>query len=432
MKNVFAEKTKAGINLLTQDLSRVWRAGAVHISASQWLSRTILIVQQIVLARILGAANIGHIAVVRSSMALLNLPAGAGIITPTTKLTAEKSGDSEAQANVLATGFWFVLVTSSVVALITLITLKTTSVIADEIARDLLSVVVTFIPLIALSQIIVSFLAGQQKMRLIAKVGFFLPVAGFVSVVFLCYFWGLKGWLVNYVGLVILGFCIYRFFVGIKIPFGWNPRHLSRMVRIGLFAFLGQSVGAILLEFDTLCISGIMKDAEATGIYNTAAIASQQLLSVVGGILYTVFPYVAKNQHDLPKLRQSYKELSLKLFLLSCGAGLCAWFVSPWFFPLFGPKFVASIAPFRILVFGFLCRVQSVLANTYLAASGRTDIQFVAGILAAICNITLNILFIPKWGIMGAAWATVASLLLSMIMCAVALHYFIFYKEAVR
>jgi len=432
MKNVFAEKTKAGINLLTQDLSRVWRAGAVHISASQWLAQAVGIVQRIILARILGAANIGHIAVVRSSLALLQLPAGAGIFTPTTKLTAENSGDSEAQVNVLATGFWFVLCTSSVVALITLIILRTTSVIADEVARDLLSVIVLFLPLIVLSEIIVSFLAGQQRMRLIAKVRIFSSVAGFVTVVSLCYFWGLRGWLVNHVGWVILGFCIYLFYVGIKIPLRWNPQILSRMVRIGLFAFLGQSVGTVLLEFDTLCISGIMRDAEATGIYNTAAMASQQLMAVVGGVLYTVFPYVAKNHHDMPKLRQQYNELSLKLFLFSCGAGLCAWFISPWFFPLFGHKFVASIAPFRILVIGFLFRVQYVLGNTYLDALGRTDITFVSGLLAAICNIILNILFIPKWGIMGAAWATVISLFFSMLLREAALHYFIFYKGAIR
>lgn len=432
MKNLLAEKAKAGVNLLIRDLGRVWRAGALHISASQWLTRTILIVQQIVLARILGAANIGHIAVVRSLIVLLNLPAGAGIFTPTTKLTAEKSGDSEAQANVLATGFWFVLVTSSVVALITLITLRTTSIIADSVARDLLSVVVLFLPLTALSQIIVSFLAGQQRMRFIAKIGAFLPVAGFVTIVFLCYFWGLAGWLVNTIAWVIIGFCIYFFFTGIRIRFVWDTQIFGRMLRIGLFAFLGQSVGTILLEFDTLCISGIMKDSEATGIYNTAAMASQQLMAVIGGILYTVFPYVAKNRDNLPKLQARYKELSVKLFLLSGIVGVCAYLVAPWFFPLFGPKFVASIDPFRILIIGFLCQVQTVLANTYLDALGRTDIHFGVGLFAAISNILLNLLFIPRWGIMGAAGATVISLIFSMIIREAALHYFIFYKGVMR
>ena len=373
MINVIFEKAKASFSMLVNDFGRIWRAGAVHIGASRWLAQVVGIIQRILLARILGVANIGHIAVVRASMEIIKLPAGAGIFTSTNKLTAEESGNIEGQTKILSTGFWLVLCTSSFVALIAFIALRTTSVIADSVARELLSVVVLFLPLTALSQIIVSFLAGQQRMRLIAKINSILPIAGFVTIISLCYFWGLAGWIANTIVWVIIGFCIYFFFTGIRIQLGLDKRLLGRILRIGLFAFLGQSVGTILLQFDTLCISGIMKDAEITGVYNTAAMASQQLMALMGGILYTVFPYVAKNHNNLPKLRARYKELSVKLFLFSCVAGLCACLVAPWFFPLFGPKFLASINPFCVLIIGFLCRVQYVLANTYLDALGRTD-----------------------------------------------------------
>ena len=432
MIDAIADKAKTSFNVLLNDFFRIWRAGAVHIGASRWLVQAVGIIQSIVLARILGAGNIGHIAVVRSSMEIIKLPAGAGIFTSVNKLTAEESGNIEGQTKVLATGFWFGLCTSSFVALIAFIALRTTSIIADSVARDLLSVIVLFLPLTALSQIIVSFLAGQQRMRLIAKIGTVLPITGFVTIVFLCYFIGLSGWLISIIAWIIISFCIYFFFTGIRIQLGWDTQILGRMLRIGLFAFLGQSVGTILLQFDTLCISGIMKDAEATGVYNTAAMASQQMMAVMGGILYTLFPYVAKNQGNIKKLRARYKELSVKLFLLSVAAGMFAWLASPWFFSLFGPKFVASIDPFRILIIGFLCRVQYVLANTYLDALGRTDITFASGLMATLCNILLNLLFIPRWGIIGAAWATVTSLVLSMIIREAALHYFIFYKKALR
>lgn len=214
MINVIAEKAKAkaSFSMLVNDFGRIWRAGAVHLGASRWLVQAVGIIQRIVLARILGAENIGHIAVVRSSMELIKLPAGAGIFTLTNKLTAEESGNIARQTKILATGFWFVLCTSSFVAIIAFIALRTTSIIADSVARDFLSVVILFLPLTALSQIIVSFLAGQQKMRLIAKIGVFLSVAGFVTIIFFCYFWGLTGWLANTIVWVIIGFCIYFFY----------------------------------------------------------------------------------------------------------------------------------------------------------------------------------------------------------------------------
>ena len=160
MINVIFEKAKASFSMLVNDFGRIWRAGAVHIGASRWLAQVVGIIQRILLARILGAANIGHIAVVRASMEIIKLPAGAGIFTSTNKLTAEESGNIEGQTKILAAGFWLVLCTSSFVALIAFIALRTTSVIADSVARELLSVVVLFLPLTALSQIIVSFLAG--------------------------------------------------------------------------------------------------------------------------------------------------------------------------------------------------------------------------------------------------------------------------------
>lgn len=432
MKVTVTQRVRAGFDLLINDFERIWRAGALHISASKWITQPVGIAQRILLARILGAANIGHIAVVKSSLALLNLPAGIGMFTPVTKLTAEKTGDNIAQSKVIATGSKFVFFNSCFVALISIILLRTTSIISDEVARNLLSVVVLLLPLSALSELLLSSLAGQMRMRLIAKIEAFLPVAGFVSTVLLCYFWSLNGWLLNHVVWVILGFFIFLFFVRTKIFIKWDIQLLRRMLRIGMFAFLGQAAGTILLEFDTLCISGIMKDAEATGIYNTAALASQQLMIFVGGILYTVFPYVAKNKSDLPKLFKSYKELSLKLMMLSGFIGLCAWLISPYFFPLFGQKFIASTIPFRILIFGFIFQVQAVLANTYLDALGRTDVHFIAGLLAALTNIVLNLLFIPKWGIIGAACATGASLFFSMLIRDVALKYFIFYKKALK
>ena len=432
MKKRITGKIKVGIEMLTHDIGRIWHSGAAHIGVSRWLTQSIGIGQRILLARILGAANIGHIAVTRSALDLIKLPAGAGMFTPVNKITAEESGNIEAQKIVLATGFWFVLCISCVVGLIFLILCKTTTIITDNNALYLITIAIIFLPLISLSELFISFLAGQQKMKIIAKLGAFLSIFGFLSVIPLCYFGGLRGWIINYIGLIVIGFCIYHLFIGIKIPYKINVKVLKRMLRIGLFAVLGQTVGSILLQFDTLCISGIMKDAEATGIYNTAAMASQQLMTITGGVVYTVFPHIAKNRQDIPKLRQLYKELSRKLFLLSVVAGLCGWFISPWFFALFGPKFNASVIPFQILIIGFLCRVQYVLANTYLDALGRTDVTFVTGLLAAVCNIILNLLFIPKWGIEGAAWATVTSLFFSMLIREAALHYFIFYKRAIK
>lgn len=420
------------IDLLIKDVKRAWHAGALHIGASDWVVQSAGIIQRIILARILGVANIGHIAVASSSIQILALPASMGIYTPTTKITAERTDDERGQREVLVTGFTFTFFLSVSVAVIAFILMLTTSIIADEVARRLLSIIVLFLPITILSQLMISWLAGRRQMKLIAKIQGFMPLVGIVTAVTLSYLWQLNGWLVSSITMIILGFGLSYYFVRTRIRLAVDATLLKRMLAIGFFAFLGQSVGTVLLQFDTLCISSIMKNPEATGIYNTAALAYQQLIALVGGILYTVFPYVAKNRNDLVLLRRRYWELSLKLFMLSAAGGIGAWLAAPIFFPVFGREFAASVGPFRILVFGSLFRAQFVLVNTYLDALGRTDVTFATGLLATVSNIVLNIVFIPRWGISGAAWATVISLFFSMLVREAAIHYLIFHKKAIR
>ena len=418
--------------LLSKDINRLWRKGAIHISTSNWLKQIISILQRILLARIIGAENIGHIAVVRSSMAIFQLPAKVGIFTPTTKLAAENKGNESIQTDILSNAFGFVFCTSCAVSLVSYFVLKKIPDFFSREVQDIMPVVVFLLPFLSLTHIMTSFLAGQQRMKDIANLQISISVGGFFSVLALCYYYEFRGWIIYYVGLAVLSFFIFLYYVGSNITLRYNWKILKKMLSIGVFAFLGQSVGTILLQVDTLSINGIMKNAEATGIYNTAALAYQQLMTVVGGILFTTFPYVAQNKYNVPLLFKRYKELSLKLFFLSFVASICAWIIAPLFFSFFGPEFLASVFPFRILVLGFLCRVQYVLVNCFLDALGRTDLTFITGLMTTICNILLNIMFIPKWGINGAAWATVISLFLTMILRAIALQYFIFYKKAYK
>ncbi|MHA1753368.1 MAG: flippase [Candidatus Helarchaeota archaeon] len=415
-----------------KDIKKVWRVGAVHISASRYLTQVIGIVQRILLARILGAANIGHIAVVKSALKLIGLPAGIGSFTAVTKFIAESNRNKEQEKNIISTAVIYNILTSIVTILIVYVLLSYTNLINDSIANSLLKLLVLLLPLTILTQIFTSFLAGQQRMRIIAKINIILTIVRIGLILALSYFFILKGWLIAQIILIVLGFLLFGIYVKDYIKVKFDRSIAKRIFKIGSWAFLGQAVGTILLQFDTLCISGIMKDAEATGIYNTAALVSQQMVAFSGGILYTVFPYVAKNKNNLEKLKRKHKEITKKLIMLNIIIYLIAILIAPYFFPLFGEKFKMSVIPFRVLGLAVIIRSVYILTNTYLDALGRTDLTFISGIFAAGINISLNLLFIPRWGIMGAAWATVTSLVISLIMREIFLYYYIFCKKKIR
>lgn len=418
--------------VLLRDAQRLWRGGVLHIGASSFLARLTGLAQRILLARILGAENIGHIAVVTSALSFIRLPAGVGTFTVVNKLVAESTGDAEAQKGVLGTSLWINLATSLLVGACAWIILRKTNWVNDQTANRLLCILVFFLPLMIFSEVMRNALMGLRRMQVVASIDIALALTAIFVVVPMAYIWSLDGWFYNQVLVILLGFGLLAGSLRAILRLRWNTAVARRVASIGSFAFLGQLVGTLILQFDTLSVSGILKDAAATGIYNTASLVAQQMLVAPGAILIVVFPFVAQNKNDLPRLKRRYWELWRKVAALALGLSFAMWILCPWLFPVFGQEFSRSVAPFRVLLLGFVARSLYVLDNTYLDALGRTDISFVSGLLAAISTVALNLFMIPIWGVMGAAWATTLSMFLSLLVRQAAVHYFIFHRHAVR
>ncbi len=426
------ERAEGALQSLATDLRRLWRAGAVHIGVSSWVVRLAQMAQRVLLARILGAEGIGHVAVVTSVLNIVRLPAGVGTFTVVNKLVAESTGDPGAQRQVVGTSLWVNSGTTVVVGAVAWGVLARTTWINSPVATRLLRMLLPLLPLMIFSEVLHNALMGQRRMRAAAGVDMALAAAGVAVAVPMAYLWGLNGWLLNQMLVIVGGFAGYAWLLRPVLGLDWNRGIAVRVGTIGSFAFLAQLVGTLLLQFDTLSVSGILGDAAATGVYNSAALVAQQMMAVPGAVLTVVFPFVAQNHHDLPRLRQRYWELFRKIGLMSAGMSAVAWFLCPWFFPLLGHEFAASVPPFRVLLLGFLARSLYVLDNTYLDALGRTDLTFASGLVAAVVTVALNLLFIRRWGLMGAAWATAVAMVISLVVRQLALHHFIFARREVR
>jgi Na+-driven multidrug efflux pump len=70
---------------------------------------------------------------------------------------------------------------------------------------------------------------------------------------------------------------------------------------------------------------------------------------------------------------------------------------------------LGSIQPFRILLIGAVAVSGHSVLVYFLMATGRPMlVSYITGI-SLILNIILNVIWIPHWGIIGAAWATTVS-----------------------
>ncbi len=419
-------------NEARRDIGRVWRAGVVHIGVSQWISQFVFVAQRILLARILKADGIGHISVVSATLNLVRLPAGGGIFTALTKLMAESARDPAKERPVMGTALTINLATSLVISVATAFILGRTNWVPDPVANGILRRMVPFLPVLILAESFRCALLGQRRMRAAGAVMTTAAVLSLVLVTLAAWWGNLPGWTAAQIASFFIALFCAMIPLRSVLSVQWNSAIARRLAGIGVFAFLGQMTGQLIMQFDTLAVSGLLKNPETTGIYNTAALVAQQLLVVPGSILTVAFPMVAQSRGDPDRLRRNYVEISRKLWVVSIGVSLAAAVAAYPLFGLMGARFLQSLRPFRVLLLGFVARALYTLDNTYLDALGRTDLTFASGLFAAVTTIGLNLWLIPRWGLMGAAWATTLAMFISLALRRATVYLFIFRWRAVR
>lgn len=75
----------------------------------------------------------------------------------------------------------------------------------------------------------------------------------------------------------------------------------------------------------------------------------------------------------------------------------------------------------RIMSFGFIFNAIRIIINTGQRSIGNTKISLYTNLIANICNISMNFLFMPSFGVAGCALATILSNAIAMIIsiCAI-------------
>lgn len=191
--------------------------------------------------------------------------------------------------------------------------------------------------------------------------------------------------------------------------FTWQkPKNLNELLRYSLYLILAASASSLIIDIDKSMLSQYL-DISETAFYSVA-IYTATLIEVPGRALFQILnPLVAKainlnNTHQLAKL---YKESSINLMLL---AG--------WFFLLVNGNIESlfelmedkgygnAIWVVLMISFAKLVTMSSGAANTILINSKNYQTSLLLTIFMAVFVVIGNIVFIPKYGINGAAITT--------------------------
>lgn len=197
-----------------------------------------------------------------------------------------------------------------------------------------------------------------------------------------------------------------------------NIRNIPIHIKGSLQLFLPQLAALFYLQVDKMMLQWITGDSRQISFYDQAEKIVTIPLSLITVISTVMMPRIANEYHkDNAKVVSSLLcksgQFSLCLALPMAFGVLCvAQQLIPWYL---GEEFAPSAITIMVLSPIILLNTLSgISGKQYFIATGQISILTKAYLSAAVLNVLINALLIPRYGFIGAAVATVMSGVLSV------------------
>lgn len=162
----------------------------------------------------------------------------------------------------------------------------------------------------------------------------------------------------------------------------------------------------------------LMLGSSAVGIYSVAVRFSEVWFFISSVICASLLPAILNSQKsNFEQFMSRSKKLYSLLFYLSIFICVMIYFLAPTIVNmLYGADYFASIAILRIYIWSIVgVFVGSALQQILLAQDKMKVIMFI-NLAGMVFSLTLNSIFIPIWGISGAAIANIFAYMMPVII----------------
>ncbi len=195
------------------------------------------------------------------------------------------------------------------------------------------------------------------------------------------------------------------------------PVKSREYTKYGLYTGLGNIASQMAWQLDAIMIGIIMAQSTEVAVYKAASLIPFSLIFIPSVFMQTDFVYIAE-RFDQKKYLIAYYKKYLMVFTLITAAVMAVWYAGgAQIVRIFGPEYIEARPLIDILMINvvstFLLRVP--LGNM-LAAVGRAKWNSYSAVAMLGINVILNLLLIPRFGVRGAAFATVTAISLSSLI----------------
>lgn len=187
---------------------------------------------------------------------------------------------------------------------------------------------------------------------------------------------------------------------------GWSLARplFGKSLTYGLKGHLGNLVVQLTYRSDQILVTRIL-GLQAQGFYSIAVLLAEKLTHISASVQLVLFPRISgSTTEEANRLTPLACRLT---FLVAFVAAIGLFLLGELLIRiLYGARFLPALSSFQVLLPGIVILTLSKLLSGDLSGRNRRWGPTIAMCFGFALNLALNLLWIPRFGIVGAAWAS--------------------------
>ncbi len=192
-----------------------------------------------------------------------------------------------------------------------------------------------------------------------------------------------------------------------------SKRFRNILIQFSAFNYI-NTLGVVLVGSMDVIMIAQMIGLEATGVYTTVIFLTSALQVPYKSIIRVSSPLVADywKFREFGKMQDLYQKVSAVGLVIGLGLFCGIWNNIDFLFSFLKPEFQAGIWVFFFLMMGRLIDMYFGINGSIFTTSKKYRYDILFTIFLIVTVFVLNLIFIPKWGIAGAAISTSIALII--------------------
>lgn len=395
----------------------------ISVFSTNIFSLVISLLNSVLLSRYLGGELRGSYVLLSTSIMLLSYLLSFGLNTGITFYSAKSNSVGK---KILSNSILFSFATSLLTSLTILILLLFSEWISIFFPKQInpyilfISIFISIFLYLTHSNIS-AYYAGIKNFKKINLSKIYTQLSLFIILIFLTLLFPIQHTISNNIIIIIFTFPIllqltpYLSIVS-SLEFdlkNYNTKTLSRLIKWGSIPYFASLIQYLNYKLDFWFIEHYSDSHSVLGEYSLSSSLAQLIWLVPTSIGTVLMPSLI----NIKNKKERTTKISLFTLLIAILIGGIFIFGSNLFIPLvYGDDFTNVAQYLNILIIGSIPYSTTIIFATFFISLNKTKVNLIASVFGFLITLLLNIIFIPKYGAVGAAWTTSASYIITTII----------------